>query len=819
MHRSIDLSLRQCALYFGILAIVIAGLVGLGNESWSLPMIVAGAVVVGHLYTDRLGWFSLHRYLVYLLMICGAVVAVGQFLNQSVSNQLIAVGNLLVYVQLPLIFQKKSKRVFEQWGVFLLLELVVAALVNDNVLYGVLMLPVLGVGCAAMMTLAYYTSQIKHSESQTESLGFWSRLLYWLGREATTSKRRSGIALQASEPIDRIIAKSRRAWGGGRTSLVPLTIAVLVFTVGYFYTLPRLQVGAYEAESWVSASVGFSEQVSLRYYGDIRQNESQVFRMQMFNEKTGGEYRPNQPPYIRLTVLHKYYEGPTRGVWQKGDSAVILDQRFFRRVPKVQEMNEALVEGSDQVVVSILEKAPVGEPAAVIPPFSHAPQPSGFYATRKDWRLIDSSDDSRTKALKRRYAFRTYGFFGGEERSLLPDLVNTLDANNGDEGPDVALRLYRREELTEFPASLSPVLAVRDEILSQSEVEPTNKLARAMFLEQYLASGKEFKYSLRLTPPTNSQIDPIADFLINKKKGHCEYYASSLAMLLRSMNIPTRIVSGFRPSEYNELGGYFTVQQKHAHVWVEAYFTAEELKKGRLREPIPAWVGKGMWLRMDPTPAGEGSNAGAAVIPSAGQTLGVMQDLWSEMILNMDKSRQGNMFSIFAETSEGSYDAMWAQFQQFFAKLQSSRLIGGLASPDRWFSWRAAVVICVVGAISVLGYRTSLWLFPQWTPRLAVARKKKTTRTSIAFYNRLVKALKRLGFEKSPWQTPQEFLTAVRKQLEKESILLENRTLDDRLLAESFYRVRYGGESSLDAQTVALLERELRSLESIKRRK
>ncbi len=426
--------------------------------------------------------------------------------------------------------------------------------------------------------------------------------------------------------------------------------------------------------------------------------------------------------------------------------------------------------------------------------------------------MIDSSDDSRTKAIKRRYAFRTYGFYGGMERELLPEFTDALLTDDDENAADRPLRLYRREELTEFPASLSPILAVRDEILKRCDAEPTNKLARAQFIEQYLASGQEFKYSLRLSPPTNSRIDPIADFLINKRKGHCEYFASSLAMLLRSMNIPTRIVSGFRPGEYNDLGGYFSVQQKHAHVWVEAYFTSDELKRGRLRETIPAWAGKGMWLRMDPTPAGEGSNAGGSVTASPGQTLGVMQEFWSEMILNMDKSRQGNMFSIFAETSEGSYDAIWSQFQQFLSKLQSSRLIGGLASPDRWFSWRAAVVISLAGAFSVLVYRLALWLFPQWTPKLGVSRKKRAARTSIAFFNRLTKALKRLGFERASWQTPQEFLAAVRTQLEQRSI-----AIDDRLLAESFYRLRYGGESSLDAHTLSLLDQEVRHLESIKK--
>jgi hypothetical protein len=163
-----DRVLLRCSIYFGILATMIAGLVGLGQESWSLPTLVGISALVGVLYTDLLRWFSIHRFLVYVLMITGAIFAVGQFLGDAAANRLLAVGNLLVYVQLPLIFQKKTKRVFEQWGVFLLLELVVGALVNDNVLYGVLMLPILAIGTATMIALAQYASQLRHGESQCE---------------------------------------------------------------------------------------------------------------------------------------------------------------------------------------------------------------------------------------------------------------------------------------------------------------------------------------------------------------------------------------------------------------------------------------------------------------------------------------------------------------------------------------------------------------------------------------------------------------------------------------------------------------------------
>ena len=156
-------SFLRVTIYFGLFATIAAGLIGLAKQSWNLPLMVGFCSVLSIAYTDILGWFSLNRWVVYVAMIAGAGVAILDFLANAPSNQIIEVGNLLVYVQLPLMFQKKSKRVFEQWGVFLLLELVVGALVNNNVLYGFLMLPVLccrvcdddGLGALCIAITAY----------------------------------------------------------------------------------------------------------------------------------------------------------------------------------------------------------------------------------------------------------------------------------------------------------------------------------------------------------------------------------------------------------------------------------------------------------------------------------------------------------------------------------------------------------------------------------------------------------------------------------------------------------------------------------------
>jgi len=96
----------------------------------------------------------------------------------------------------------------------------------------------------------------------------------------------------------------------------------------------------------------------------------------------------------------------------------------------------------------------------------------------------------------------------------------------------------------------------------------------------FLKNG-DYKYSLTNLPLSS---DPLSDFLFKYKRGNCEYFASSMAILLRINGIPARVVGGYKGGIYNKLGGYYLVRQKDAHMWVEAFID-----------------GKG-WVRYDPTP-------------------------------------------------------------------------------------------------------------------------------------------------------------------------------------------------------------------------
>src|SRR5207244_2865093 len=105
----------------------------------------------------------------------------------------------------------------------------------------------------------------------------------------------------------------------------------------------------------------------------------------------------------------------------------------------------------------------------------------------------------------------------------------------------------------------------------------------ALKLNHYLSS--QFKYTLVIKQ--QSELEPLEEFLFVRRSGNCEYFAASLAVMLRSLGIPARVVAGFQRGEWNPYGRYFMVRLKDAHSWVEAYFD-----------------GAG-WVSLDPSPRAE----------------------------------------------------------------------------------------------------------------------------------------------------------------------------------------------------------------------
>ena len=126
--------------------------------------------------------------------------------------------------------------------------------------------------------------------------------------------------------------------------------------------------------------------------------------------------------------------------------------------------------------------------------------------------------------------------------------------------------------------------------------------------------------------------EPLVEFLTVKKRGNCEFFASSCALLLRLAGIPARLVGGYLGGEYNELGEYYVVTEDRAHVWVEAYLE-----------------GKG-WVRVDPSRwavnAGEvGASPKRGVVRSLLLAVDSVTYFWNRQVITYDLERQITLFN------------------------------------------------------------------------------------------------------------------------------------------------------------------------------
>lgn len=113
----------------------------------------------------------------------------------------------------------------------------------------------------------------------------------------------------------------------------------------------------------------------------------------------------------------------------------------------------------------------------------------------------------------------------------------------------------------------------------------TEALDIARALEKKLRAG--YKYDL--SSPSGQAEDPLDHFLFESKRGHCEFYSTAMAMMLRVRGVPSRNVTGFVGGTYNRFGEFYAVRQGDAHSWVEAYLP----DRG--------------WIRFDPTPPSSAS--------------------------------------------------------------------------------------------------------------------------------------------------------------------------------------------------------------------
>jgi hypothetical protein len=250
-----------------------------------------------------------------------------------------------------------------------------------------------------------------------------------------------------------------------------------------------------------------------------------------------------------------------------------------------------------------------------------------------------------------------------------------------------------------------------------------------------------------------------------------------MAIMLRTLGIPSRVVNGFRTGEFNDLTSEYLVRGSNAHSWVEAYFP-----------------GYG-WISFDPTPA-------APMQMHTGWSrsmlyVDAMASFWREWVINYDAGHQSNLGRTARDNGQEWLQRArgWAQRHHealLNAARRTSRTVSD--SPAKW-GFGAAVVALSLFLAANAG---KLWRAFR-SRRLAARPAKSPSLAATIWYERMTRMLAKKGWNKPPAHTPKEFLVCIPDEATRKSVAK---------FTQHYESARFGG-SVEDAQRLPELYEEI----------
>jgi transglutaminase-like putative cysteine protease len=287
-----------------------------------------------------------------------------------------------------------------------------------------------------------------------------------------------------------------------------------------------------------------------------------------------------------------------------------------------------------------------------------------------------------------------------------------------------------REDYLQLPQLDPRIAALAAEITEGS----TDWLESARRIERYFQTT--FRYSLEL--PAERADDPLAHFLFERREGHCEYFASSMGVMLRTLGIPSRLVGGFAGGVENPLTDMHILRSSDAHAWVDAY--------------IPGYG----WLEFDPSPKRPVQPGGR--LTALWMYWDALQASWIEWVVDYDVTRQAEIAVAMQERSQSAVLSAAIGWERI-ANLFSGWLEGVDAPGVEWSDWRrplsALGPIGVAAALLLL----ALLLRPLWSVFL---RRRRLQRGSGSeddiryFFERALAALEKRGIKREAHWTGEE---------------------------------------------------------------
>ena len=652
-----------------------------------------------------------------------------------------SMSHFLIYVSIIKLVQKKRQRDYGLLLLISLINIIVAAILTVKMYY----LPFL----LLYAYLAAYTLILFHHNRTREDF-----------LEEIETKGSGEKAIYKKEPLRGLNSTLAATFSFG----LPMVFLVFIFFPRFTAAIWHTRISRSTVP--VVLVTGFSEEVELDDIGKILEKTDPVMAVNLY--KDDKPYTPKSDLYWR-GLSFQNYDG---SAWQEFQAERRRSHYYStRKVPL------SLIRRLPNCPVEYITQKVILQPLDSKILFSLYP-PIHFESAALNSIEYSESSEALATSYNRVFPLK-YKVISRIPRPSEEDL----------RAAPTHYPMHIIREYLQLPEEISPrVRALARQAAPDDEYPTPYDKARA--IETFLSTNYRYTLEIRHTPET----EPVEDFLFNLKEGHCEYFASAMVVLLRSLDIPSRLVNGFRNGEWNRLGNSYLIRQNDAHSWAEVYFPD---------------IG---WITLDPSPVMGTQTLPGLSLPWIGnlrQLLDLLEMRWYSYIIGYEEYQ----YAVYRALERASF----ALNRRIFGRrLRIGRfLIGSRRTTPRGASLKEPLITAVrIFLLTVLGLFV---LFFRWAiirPFITIFNFFKSRATvylpypQVKFYRQLLLVLSRKGFQRELTLTPMEFARQVISEVGEPF-----RPVGE--ITEAFYRVRFGG-ASLKTEEMKRIRELLRYLVHLK---
>ncbi len=770
------------------LMVILSGIMLAMAEGLSSPSWVTGIVaLVAYYFTDRKKTFILPVWAAGISGTIALLTSIQELMYGDIEARLLSGAHFLIYLNWILLLSEKENQ--QYWWLFAisLLQTAIGAVLTKEAYYPFLLI-------IFMIVQIWTLSLFSLKQIRTALLKNHDKF----NKNKHTSRNKSGVEsyrelLDDSHQIQNgLNYQATGNWINLRYLISEASLILFSMFVAacFFLFIPRLWIGNFSLQGDnLLASVspfmisGYSEKIELKDVSLQLSSNKKVMTIRMYDERDNSiidvdKYANQlgyQEPLFRGAVLSKYKDGK----WQ----SFPLLPKFCR--PLEPDSKNFNYQNSQHSIRQEIELKPVGSNVL----FGLQPVHSG--------RMLNMVNAIR----KMRPTQVLYRPENSSKYSTVKYIVYSAPANQNNKIHTHPPSINNDPSIMEHNLSFNKMLSeIRD--LSLKIAGEGKVIDQIYRLENYLKDSGEFQYKLNVKHVRND-VDPNIDFLLYRKTGYCENFASALALMVRSLGIPSRVIIGYKGGETNNITGSFEIEQRHAHAWVEANIN-------------------NIWITLDPTPASDRSDS-VASMQTQSKTwrdfVEYVKVFWQQNVIDMDFKKQREMIYdparkltniVAKEFKKDNFSiiSLISAIAAYFFSIEYLRTEFGLISIF-------IPISCIFILIRIIFSKK--WIHQIFSSFNRKKRNKIRNVVKVEFYEKFRNMCEKQGVYKSEEQTQLEFAGTIHDKWNKQ-LKTENLEYLPEEIVDYYYRIRFGHEEVSETVIRTLIEK-LRTLESLIKKK